>query len=302
VRQAMYRERVLTARMASAYDPERVVLYSYWTSDWATVLGLWKLADPEVRFTTRMMGFDMFDHRAADNWQMLQAFHVQQVQHVFVIAQAGLTHMRTRFPQHSAKFSISYLATNDHGIGPWAPAGTLRIASCANLVGLKRVHLLAEALAHIHTPVHWTHFGDGVERERIEALVRKLPANVSVELKGSRPNAEILAWYKSHAVDVFVHTSETEGGAPVALQEAASFGIPLLGAEAGGVGEIVTPSTGELLPHALSATILAEKLRAFTSSRWYHANTRVEVRAFWQAHFHAEDVHGRLLEELLMSA
>ena len=146
LRQAMYRERVLSARMASSYDPARVKLYSYWTSDWATVLGLWKMHDPQVTFVSRMMGFDMFDHRAPDGWQLLQAFHVQQVEHVHVIAKAGLDHMRARFPEAAEKFGISYLATVDHGAGPWAPAEELRIASCANLIPLKRVHVIAEAL------------------------------------------------------------------------------------------------------------------------------------------------------------
>ncbi len=299
LRQALYRERVLSARMASQYDPSRVVLYSYWTSDWATVLGLWKLDDPEVRFSTRMMGFDMYDHRAPDGWQMLQAFHVQQVERVFTIARAGQEHMRARFPAHSHKFQLSYLATTDHGIGPWAPSATLRIMSCANLVPLKRVHLLAQALASIEQPVHWTHFGDGPERPGIEALVQSLPHHIKVDLKGNRPNTEIIEWYKAHAVDVFVHTSETEGGAPVALQEAASFGIPLIAADAGGVREIVTQVTGKLLPHELNAGLLADVLRNFPASAWYDAETRVHVRNFWQANFQAEEVHGALLERLL---
>lgn len=299
IRQAMYRERQFTARFAHLYDPRRVVLYSYWTSDWATVLGLWKLASPEVRFFSRMMGFDMYDHRARFNWQMLQAFHVQQVDRVFTIARAGQEHMRTRFPQYQDKFQLSYLATADHGIGPWAPSDKLRIASCANLVPLKRVHLLVEALARMRMAAKWTHFGDGPERERIEAMVRTLPPIIEVELMGSRPNAEVIAWYKTHPVDVFVHTSETEGGAPVALQEAASFGIPLIATDAGGVNEIVTPYSGILLPHDVQADDLAAMLAGFHNSAWCTAQTRVNVRGFWSAHFNAEDVHGRLLENLL---
>ncbi len=299
LRQAMYREGMLSARMASSYDPRKVTLYSYWTSDWATVLGLWKLHDPQVRFVSRMMGFDMFDHRAADDWQMLQAFHIKQVDRVFTISKAGLDHISARFPEAAEKFSISHLATNDHGRGPWLPAEELRIVSCANLIPLKRVHVIADALKNLDTPVRWTHFGDGVERARIEAIVKTLPPNVSVELKGNVPNAEIIAWYKANATDVFVHASETEGGAPVALQEAASFGIPLIAADAGGVHEIVTSRTGELLPHAITSEILAEKLRTFKATRWYTIAARKEVRAFWAANFNAEEVHGKLLNELL---
>lgn len=68
------------------------------------------------------MGFDMFDHRAPGHWQRFQAFHVGQVEHVFVIAEAGLAHMHERFPEVTEKLSISYLATTDNGLGPWGPA------------------------------------------------------------------------------------------------------------------------------------------------------------------------------------
>lgn len=299
IRQAMYRERVLRARLGAAYDLDRVTLYSYWTSDWATVLGLWKLREPRVRFHTRMMGFDMYDHRAPDSWQMLQAFHLEQVDRVFVIAQAGMEHLTARYPQYRAKLSLSYLATNDHGAAPWSPSPTLRVVSCANLIPLKRVHLLAEALALVKGPVEWTHFGEGAERARLEPLVSALPAQVQLRLKGSVPNAEILAWYRANPVDVFVHTSETEGGAPVALQEAASFGIPLLAADAGGVREIVTATTGVLLPHTPTPAMLAEQLDGWRSGPWCTPIARDGVRAYWRAHFFAEEVHGRLLEELL---
>lgn len=299
IRQALHRESLLRARLGAAYDPERVTLYSYWTSDWATVLGLWKLRDPRVRFCSRMMGFDMYDHRAPDNWQMLQAFQLEQVDRVFVIAKAGMEHLSARFPMHVRKLALSYLATNDHGAGPWSPSPTLRVVSCANLVPLKRVHLLAEALRGVRTPVHWTHFGDGPERARLEQVVASLPPHVRVDLRGAMPNAAIIAWYKAEAVDVFVHASETEGGAPVALQEAASFGIPLLAADAGGVKEIATDRTGVLLPHTPAAGQLAAQLDAWRDGPWYTAGARAGVRAFWRAHFFAGEVHARLLQELL---
>jgi glycosyltransferase involved in cell wall biosynthesis len=299
IRQAFQREEVLRNRMASAYDPRTVVLYSYWTGDWATVLGLWKLRDASVHFVSRMMGYDLFDHRAPDGWQSLQAFHVRQVDHVFTIARAGLAHMQERFPEHRTKFSVSYLATLDHGMGPWSPDPVLRIASCANLVGLKRVHLLAQALKLVEGPVLWTHFGDGEERARLEAVITELPHTIRVELKGSCPNSGILAWYRREPVDVFVHTSETEGGVPVALQEAASFGIPLLAADAGGVNEIVTELSGVLLPNDLTPELLADALSGFRDGTRWNAASRKVVRDFWAQNFQAATIHARFGEKLL---
>ena len=299
LRQAMERERLFHLRMAGNYDPERVRLYSFWTADWATVLGLWKLRNPRVRFVSRMMGFDMYDHRAPDKWQRFQLFHVRQAEHVYVIAEAGLRHMQQRFPAQGKKFSLNYLATTDHGLAPWAPAEVLRIASCSNLVELKRVPLIAGSLRHVQGPVQWTHFGDGPERAAVEQAVAGLPGHVQVEFMGSRPNSEVIAWYKSNPVDVFVHASRTEGGAPVALQEAASFGIPLIAADAGGVREVATPESGQLLPNDLTPAMLGAALGGFKRSPWYTQEARGRVRAFWASRFEASRVYRDLLKELL---
>ncbi|MCB0794005.1 MAG: glycosyltransferase [Flavobacteriales bacterium] len=296
LRQALKRTLDLRRVHGDAYDPACVSLYSYWTSDWATVLSLWRAMDPRVRFCSRMMGFDMFAHRAPDGWQSLQAFHLQQVDRVYAISKAGLSHLTERHPQHTAKYRLSHLATQDHGPGPWSPSATLRVASCSNLVGLKRVHLIAAALGHIQGPVEWTHFGDGPERERVEAVVRDLPSRVQVQLKGSTPNKDIIAWYREHPVDLFVHASETEGGAPVALQEAASFGIPLIGCDAGGIPEIVTHRTGTLLPVDSSATELAVAMVELYKRS--DQDLRDAVRKHWGEHFRADVVYKALADEL----
>lgn len=298
LRQALERERLLRGRLAPEFTPEKARLYSYWTSDWATVLGLWSMTDARVRFISRMHGFDLYAGRAPDQWPRFQTFHVNRAERILVASQAGLDHLHARYPGQRGTFQLARLGTVDHGAAPWLPATELRIASCSNLVELKRVPLIAEALRHMNGPVHWTHFGDGPERARVEAVVRTLPPNIRVELMGSRANAEVIAWYKANPVDVFVHASRTEGGAPVALQEAASFGIPLVAADAGGVREVVTGETGILLPNVPAPELLGATLAGFKHSAWYTAEARNRVRAFWASKFRADEVYGRLLGEL----
>lgn len=299
LRQALERERLLRLRIGKQFDPESVRLYSYWTSDWATVLGLWGLRDQRVRYISRMHGFDLYADRAPDEWPRFQAFHVAQASLILVASQAGLDDLSVRYPNQRKTFQLARLGTLDNGLGPWEPAAELRIASCSNLVELKRVVLIAEALRYMSGPVRWTHFGDGPERAGVEAVVKTLPPNILVELMGSRPNAEVIAWYKARPVDVFVHASSTEGGAPVALQEAASFGIPLVAADAGGVREVVTAESGVLLPHALTPEMLGSTLNDFRNSSWHTAGARSGVRRFWASMFNATEVYGGLLKELL---
>ena len=298
LRQALRREHVLRERLGAAYDPERTVLYSYWSSDWATVLALWRMRDPRVRFVSRMHGFDMYDHRAPDGWQMFQELHVRNAAHFHLVARSGLEHMLDRHPWAGNKFSLSPLATEDHGPAPWGPDPVLRVVSCSNLIPLKRVHLIAEALALLDRPVRWLHFGDGPERGRVEEVVRRLPTNVSVELAGLTPNAAILARYRREPFDVFVHMSSTEGGAPVAMQEAISFGVPLIGTDAGGTRDVLTERTGITLANDATASQLAEELERFTLSDRYTTKARHDVRAFWAQHFDAAVVHERFARAL----
>jgi len=299
LRQALHRALELKRVLGAEVDRQRVVLYSFWTADWATALGLWRSMDPRVAFRSRMMGFDMYAHRAREGWQMFQRFQVQQAKGVHPISQDGIENMRKAYPRHAEKFKLSYLATVDHGAGPWAPAEALHVVSCSNLVELKRVHLIAEALCKCSIPVQWTHFGEGAERSKVEAVLRTAPAHVRATLLGSRPNAEVIAWYKANPTDLFIYLSRTEGGAPVALQEAASFGIPLLAADAGGVKEVVTSRTGVLLPNAVDVTSVAGIVDRWKETPWYTVDGRAQVRAAWQQRFDAQVVYNAFADMLL---
>lgn len=299
LRQALCRAIAVRDRLFKDYDPDRVILYSFWTADWATVLGVLKLWHPRVRFVTRMLGFDLFTFRSPDGWPAFRTFHLEQADRVFIISQAGLDHMLENYPDHAGKYVLSRLATSDHGPGPWSPSTTLRLVSCSNLVPLKRVHRIADALMQVKIPVHWTHFGDGTERADLERRVAVLPSNVRVDLVGHRSHADVIRWYQQNEADLFIHMSSTEGGVPVALQEAASFGIPLLAADAGGVKEIVNGTTGSLLPPDPDPGIIARHLEEHLASVRNTSGFREGVRAWWSAHCRAEEVYGKFSDHLI---
>ena len=202
LRQALHREQGLRARFARRYTAGGVLLYSYWTSDWATVLGLWRCRDDRVRFISRIMGFDLFADRARDGWQALQAFHLAQAWRVFAASRAGLEHLRARHPLHADRLRLAYMATPDMGAGPWhRSAGPLRVVSCSNLFPLKRVPMLAQALAAMDRPVEWTHFGDGPDRKALRAVMERLPEAVQVHLPGAVANRQVLEHFRRQEVE-----------------------------------------------------------------------------------------------------
>jgi len=49
------------------------------------------------------------------------------------------------------------------------------------------------------------------------------------------PHNDVLNYYASNPVDVFINTSSSEG-LPVSIMEAMSFGIPVIATNVGGTG------------------------------------------------------------------
>ena len=117
--------------------------------------------------------------------------------------------------------------------------------------------------------------------------------------KGAVPNHELITYYRHHPVDLFVHASASEGGVPVALQEAASFGIPLVACDAGGVRELVSEGTGLLLPVDVDPASLARAIVDASTRLGGDPSFRKGVRAQWAEGFQAPVNFGQFCDDLL---
>ena len=151
----------------------------------------------------------------------------------------------------------------------------------------------------VERPVHWTHFGGGEEEDAVRAAVARCPQHISVDLRGMVLNKKIIAHYKSKPVDVFVHLSHLEGGVAIAIQEAASFGIPVIATDSGGVREIMRPGTGVLLPRMATAREVAEQLNGFKDGPMYTVEFREGVRRTWNENFNAQVTFHRFVDRIL---
>lgn len=156
------------------------------------------------------------------------------------------------------------------------PAGELHIVSCSNVVPLKRVEYIAEAVALLAERLHneggigdvkslcWTHIGDGPQRVALEQHIKSriaaagFPANLCrVEFKGAMPHREVLEYYRKNHIDLFIHASRSEGG-PVVIMEAASFAIPVISTKVGAVDEMIPQEW--IIPVEATPDILVDKV------------------------------------------
>ena len=299
IAQLIQRARVVEEELMPSYDPERVKVYAYWTHDWATVLGLVQQRHPKMRFFSRAHGYDVYEEQNRDAWIPFRQFQLQHVGQVYCASRSAQEHLQRTHPGLRSKFELAMLGTTDHGPGPFATEGPLKVASCSFLIPRKRVLLLVEALALTTKPVHWTHFGSGDEEAEVRAAVAKLPPHVTVDLWGMVLNTEIINFYRTQAVDVFLHLSRLEGGVAIAVQEGSSFGIPVIAADSGGVREIMRPTTGVLLSNSPAAQEVAELLDGFRNSPMNARAFREGVRRTWKEAFDAQATFNRFVDRIL---
>jgi glycosyltransferase involved in cell wall biosynthesis len=266
-------------------DLKNAVFYSFWTDDWATILSILKNRNTISNFISRVHGYDLYAKRWPNSIIPFRNLQIKSVSKILAVSKDGLLYLQNNFPESKNKFYLSHLSIFDNGLAPFDDSTIFTIVSCSNLIPLKRVHLIAELLCKINFKVKWVHFGSGEEEERIINIVKKMSDNITVELKGWVANADIINYYKTNPVNVFIHLSETEGGVPIVLQEAASFGIPLIGSIAGGTEEIINEKTGIPLPIDISTEQLVKVINYFKNSDKNSIEFRKDVRVFWKNSF-----------------
>lgn len=114
------------------------------------------------------------------------------------------------------------------------------------LVPIKRLETAIDAVALARrggTAVRLALVGDGECRERLERHAQTVGLADAVSFTGYRDDLEgVIA-----GTDIAVLSSDNEG-TPVFLIEAAAGGRPAVATKVGGVGEVVTPETGLLVP------------------------------------------------------
>jgi glycosyltransferase involved in cell wall biosynthesis len=104
-------------------------------------------------------------------------------------------------------------------------------------IALHSLHLARDAGHNVHLTV----IGDGPGRDRLQRLSRELGLDSAVEWAGHLPQAQLAAYYDS--ADVLLFPSLRDSGGMVVL-EALAHGLPVIGTDLGGPGQIVDQSCG----------------------------------------------------------
>ncbi|MDR2587038.1 MAG: glycosyltransferase [Coriobacteriales bacterium] len=284
------------------------LIYSFWFHDTvvAALLAQEQLG-LNMPIVARAHRYDLWEDVSPTGYHPLRMVALKRISRVFPISHRGAAYLKQRFPEYSAKVEAAYLGTVDNGLGFYEAQGNERdsftVVSCANLIPLKRVDLLVEALALLESStsvsLRWIHFGSGGQENKIRELAQKVLKKTDWTLRGQIPNAQLMEFYRTHPVDVFVSASASEG-LPVTMMEAISFGIPVVATAVGSVDEIVIDgSSGMTLPPDVKPEDIAQVLLSLAQCdlQEYRA-LRKKARILWEKNFSAQKNYPTFISEL----
>ena len=270
------------------------ILYSYWLLYASYAISKIKEKHSGIICISRAHGTDLYDY-ASNRYHPFREYIFSKIDRVFCISNHGREYLSTLFPEYANKITVSRLGTLDlKHLNEGSKDGKIRIVSCSSLKPIKRVELIINAVSYasekINKEIIWTHIGDGPERKKLEALAHsKLKRNnIMYEFLGYLPHNDVLNYYLSNPVDVFINTSSSEG-LPVSIMEAMSFGIPVIATNVGGTSEIVDNDNGFILNKDVSSEEIGEILiRLINEDQNKIAIRRKNARKKWKSFLNAK--------------
>lgn len=299
-------------QIAKLVETEKIdMVYTYWCTECTAATVSLKRRFPDLKVVTRFHGVDLYEERTEENWQPFRKEIARKADSLCFACEYGRTYFAERWGREMIdKMGVFYLGSPDYGVLTHNAGEELRLVSCSHLVGLKRVELIILGLALLPDTVklRWDHFGDGVERQKLETLaeekLRGCP-NIRWKFHGFVPNSELAEEYRKAAPDLFITTSSTEGGAPVSMQEAFSMGIPAIGTPIGGIPDLILDGdTGFLLPQDVNAAQVASAIQKYAALPEEQRQEMSErVRRRWEEKFDAKQNAQRFaahLQNILM--
>ena len=283
-----------------------LTLYSYWMNDMAAGLAMFNYKNPQVKTLCRAHGWDLYFERHTPNYLSLRNFIVGNLTATFCISENGKNYLdELTANKFSQKIKLARLGTfNTKNVLSASNSGKLKLVSCSNIVPLKRIHLIIEALASIDDlEIEWVHFGVHFLKDEIENLAHKKLSgkkNVRYKFGGQVTNEALLHYYTTNAIDAFINVSETEG-LPVSIMEANSFGIPAIATNVGGTAEIVQHNVNGFL---LKATCTVEEIVAtirllYNLSAEKKSSMRKSAFEIWNKDFNAEKNYSTFAQTIL---
>ena len=233
----------------------------------------------KAKFVSRFHGeWDLWEE-SSDGYAVLRPKILESLDMKICISERGKKYLERKYD--SKNVIVSRLGSPDLSIGKKSTDNILRVVTCSSVYPLKRVPLIFDALnKYTQKQIEWTHFGGGQDLKKItEYVMRNAGSHIKVFLKGQVSHNEVLRYYQTNPVDIFINASTNEG-IPVSIMEAISFDIPIVATNVGSTAEVVTAETGVLLNPNPTSEEICKAIDVVL-------NSNLHPRDFWKKHYNA---------------
>lgn len=276
---------------------EEGIFYFYWGTGWANILPYIRRKE-KIKYFTRLHGGEVYLERAIGNFPFRKKVF-DSSDFLLVVSDNLRKYLYDFYEIEYNKILVSRLGTSFYGTNPLGDDDLIRIVTCSNVILLKRLTLMVEILRDIDAKnIEWHHFGDGPELPSIKRKSKLLNHNIRPIFHGRVSNKELLDFYNSVPVDIFINLSQYEG-IPVSIMEAMSFSIPCLATNAGATNELVDNDCGYLIDinfdiSYVKGIILSVKSEDFKAKR-------VQAYLKWDRYFNSSNNYKKLCNLLIIS-
>jgi colanic acid/amylovoran biosynthesis glycosyltransferase len=251
------------------------VIYTYWLSAATEAISSF---DQRPLIISRVHGYDIYEDRNKNNYIVGLRASLNKIDMLFTISNHAINYINKNF-RYKCKIILARLGVPTQKLIDGNLPFNLHLVSCSSVIQLKRVYNIFNAVMLLsdkfpNLEIKWSHIGDGIEMINLKNLINKAPINnnLKIQLLGNLSNSEVIGFYLNNKIDLFLHASETEG-LPVSMQEAQSFGIPIISTNVGGISEIVIEGTGYLVDLENSAQELKDRIIDYINS-----NNHLQIR------------------------
>jgi glycosyltransferase involved in cell wall biosynthesis len=281
------------------------LFYTYWLHIQCHSIALLKKRKcPGLKLISRAHSYEIYLEDYPPCYLPFRKEDLPFINQIYTISHHGKERLLKEYESSIQSISTAPLGVRDPGfLNPHPESNTLSLVSTSALVPLKRINLIIDGLQQFcdkqpGRKLIWNHFGGGELADDLHRYAqKKLGSRIDWKFHGQVSSEQLLTFYQTTPIDLFINTSATEG-IPVSIMEAISCGIPVIATDVGAVSEIVNTNTGLLLNTDPSPSEIAQAIAKLTHDKSQLKTLRMNAHNYWKEHYHAEKNYGGFAQKI----